>query len=96
MMISDLRLVVNEKLKYLFSELPLFYVLQKILSGVRILKHIKNSLRAKFKCLKVILSWYVENMLGVLLPFKISRSLIEFKPFKTSCEGIFFSIRIVF
>ena len=26
--------------------------------GVRILKHIKNGLRAKFKDLKVILSWY--------------------------------------
>ena len=25
--------------------------------GVRILKHFKNGLRAKFKCLKVILSW---------------------------------------
>ena len=35
-------------------------------------------------------------MLGVLLLFKNSRNLIEFKPFKTSCERIFFSIRIVF
>ena len=35
-------------------------------------------------------------MLGVSLLFKISRNLIEFKPFKTLCEHIFFSIRIVF
>ena len=35
-------------------------------------------------------------MLGALLLLKISRNLIEFKPFKTSCERIFFSIRIVF
>ena len=35
-------------------------------------------------------------MLGVLLLFKISRNLIEFKPFKTLCERIFFSIRIAF
>ena len=35
-------------------------------------------------------------MLGVLLLFKISRNLIEFKPFKTSCKRIFFSIRIAF
>ena len=28
-------------------------------------------------------------MLGVLLLFKISRNLIEFKSFKTSCERIF-------
>ena len=35
-------------------------------------------------------------MLGVLLLFKISRNLIEFKPFKKSCELIFSLIRIVF
>ena len=35
-------------------------------------------------------------MVGVLLLFKISRNLIKFKPFKTSCERMFFSIRIVF
>ena len=35
-------------------------------------------------------------MLGVLLLFKISRNLIEFKPFKTTRDRIFFSIRIVF
>ena len=35
-------------------------------------------------------------MLGVLLLLKISRNLVEFKPFKTSCERIFFSIKIVF
>ena len=46
---------------------------------MRVLKHIENGLRTKFKCLKVILSWSVENMLGVLLLFKISRNLIEFK-----------------
>ena len=34
-------------------------------------------------------------MLGVLLLFKIPRNLIEFKPFKTSWERIFFSIRNV-
>ena len=34
-------------------------------------------------------------MFGVLLLLKILRNLIEFKPFKTSCEGMFFSIRIV-
>ena len=28
-------------------------------------------------------------MLGVLLLFKISRNLIEFKPLKTSCKCIF-------
>ena len=63
---------------------------------MRILKHIKNGLRAKLKGLKVILSWQVDNMLGVLLLCKISRNLIEFKPLKTSGELIFFSIRIVF
>ena len=57
---------------------------------MRILKHIKNGLRTKFKGLKVILSWWVESMLGVLLLFKISRNLIEFKPVKTLCERIFF------
>ena len=31
-------------------------------------------------------------MLGVLLLFKISRNLIEFKAFKTSGKRIFFSI----
>ena len=35
-------------------------------------------------------------MLGGLLLFKISRNLIEFKSFKTSCGRIFISIRIVF
>ena len=63
---------------------------------VRIFGHIKNGLRTKFECLKVILSWWIENMLGVLLLFKISRNLIEFKPFKKSCELIFSLIRIVF
>ena len=29
-------------------------------------------------------------MLGILLLFKISRNLIEFRPLKTSCERIFF------
>ena len=64
--------------------------------GVHIMKHIKNGLWARFKSLKVISSCWVENMLGVLLLFKMSRNLIEFKPFKMSCERIFFSIRIVF
>ena len=63
---------------------------------MHILKHIRNGVRAKFKGLKLILSWYVDNMFGVLLLFKISRNLIEFKPFKMSCERIFFSIRMVF
>ena len=45
---------------------------------MHILKHIKNGLRVKSKCLKVILSWEVENMLGVLLLFKLSRNFIEF------------------
>ena len=35
-------------------------------------------------------------MLGVLLVFKISRNLIVFKLFKTSCERMFLSIRNVF
>ena len=35
----------------------------------------------------------VENLLGVLLLCKISRNLVESKPFKTSCELIFFQIR---
>ena len=35
-------------------------------------------------------------MLGVLLLFKILRNLIEFKSFKTSCERIFFLIRMSF
>ena len=47
-------------------------------------------------CLKAILSWRFENLLGVLLLCKISRNLVEFKPFKTSCEFIFFQIRIDF
>ena len=64
--------------------------------GCAYFEHVKNGLRAKFKCLKVILSLQVQHMLGVLLLFKISRYLIEFKPFKTSCERIFFSMRIVF
>ena len=45
---------------------------------VRIFEHIKNGLRTKFECLKVILSWLVENVFGVLLLLKISRNLIEF------------------
>ena len=57
---------------------------------MRILKHIEHGLRTKFKGLRVILSWQIENMLGVLLLCKISRNLIEFKPLKTSCERIFF------
>ena len=36
------------------------------------------------------LSWSLENLLGVLLLCKISRNLVEFKPFKTFCECIFF------
>ena len=35
-------------------------------------------------------------MLGVFLLFKISRNLIEFMPFKTSCKRMFFSIRVIF
>ena len=50
----------------------------------------------KFGCLKAILSWRFENLLGVLLLCKISRNLVEFKPFKTSYEFIFFQIRIDF
>ena len=57
---------------------------------MRILKHIENGLRTKFKGLKVIFSWQVESMLSILLLFKISRNLIEFKPVKTSRERIFF------
>ena len=52
--------------------------------------------RTEFECLKVILSWSVENLLGVLLLFKISRNLVECKPFKTSCECILFQKRIHF
>ena len=36
---------------------------------------IRNDLRTKFKCLKLILSPEVENLLGVLWLFKISRDL---------------------
>ena len=78
--------------KQKYSEIQMF----KTQGGVRIFGHIKNGLRTKFECLKVILSWYIENMLGVLLLFKISRNLSEFKPFKRSCELIFSLIRIVF
>ena len=54
-------------------------------------------LRRKLRRLKVISSWSVENFLAVLLLFKISRrDLVESKPFKTSCEFIFFLIRIDF
>ena len=35
-------------------------------------------------------------MLGVLLLFEILRNFMELKPFKTSCERILFSIRVVF
>ena len=35
-------------------------------------------------------------MLAVLLLYKISRNLVESKPFKTSCKFIFFQIRIDF
>ena len=44
----------------------------------------------KIFMLKIILSWSVENLLGVLLIFKISRNLVESKPFKTSCKFVFF------
>ena len=64
--------------------------------GVRIFKQIENGLRTKFGCLKAILSWWFENLLGVLLLCKISRNLVESKPFKTSCECIFFQIKIDF
>ena len=47
---------------------------------MRILKHIKHGLRTKFKGLKVILSWWIENMLGVLLLFKISRNSVKGTP----------------
>ena len=45
---------------------------------------------------KVPFKLVVENSLGVSLPFKISRNLLESKPFKTSCELIFLQIRIDF
>ena len=57
---------------------------------MHILKHIKDGLRTKSKGLKVVLSQQVESMLGVLLLFKISRNLIEFKPVKMPRERIFF------
>ena len=75
-----------------YSEIQMF----KTTMGVRIFGHTKNGLHTKFECLKVIFSLSIENMLGVLYLFKISRNLIEFKPFKRSCEFIFSIIRIVF
>ena len=46
---------------------------------VRIFReHIKSGLRTKFECL---IKLVVENTLGVLLLFKTSRHLIEFKLF---------------
>ena len=77
--------------KQKYSEIQMF----KTQGGVRIFGHIKNGLRTKVECFPVILSWWIENMFGFLLLFKISRNLIEFKPFEMSCELIFF-LRIVF
>jgi hypothetical protein len=35
----------------------------------------KNGLRTKFKGLKVILGWWMENLFGVVLLFQISENL---------------------
>ena len=64
--------------------------------GVRIFEQILNGLRTNFGCLKVIFSSSVENLFRVFLLFKILRNLVECKPFKTSCEFIFFQIKINF
>ena len=68
---------------------------------MRIFEQIYNGSRTKFGCLKVlkaILSSSGESFLGVLLLLKISRNLVlqRSKSFKTSCEFIFFQIRINF
>ena len=41
-----------------------------------LLRQVKYALRAKIKCLKVILTWWMENVLGVVLPHKISENLL--------------------
>ena len=55
--------------------------------GVRIFEQISNGSRTKYGCLKAILSWSLETLYGVLLLCKFQE---KFKPFKTSCEFIFF------
>ena len=45
----------------------------------------KNGSRAKFECLKIIL--VLNLVLGALLLLKISRNLVEFNSFKTSCQS---------
>ena len=39
---------------------------------------------------KVILTWYVENISGIVLLFKISENLLEFKLLKTSRKAPYF------
>ena len=64
-------------------------LLTQILSGgVIFSQQTKNSLCTKFECLNVILSWWVENMLGVVFLFKISEKLR--KPFKVSRKLSFY------
>ena len=68
----------------------------KIQGEVRISEQILNALRTQFGHLKSILSWSIENLLRVLLLSKISRNLVEFRLYKTSCEFIIFQIEIEF
>ena len=54
------------------------------------LLQIKNSLRAKVLRLKVILTWWMENLLGAVPVFKVSENLLESKPSKTSRKFPYF------
>ena len=51
---------------------------------------------ARTQNLDALDAWWFENLLGAVLLCKISRNLVESKPFKTSCKFIFFQIRIDF
>ena len=73
--------------EYMYSEIQMFQIQGD-------LNQFTNGSRTKFGCLKAILSCLLENELGVLLLWKISRNLVEFKTFKTPCKFLFFQIRI--
>ena len=54
------------------------------LGGLCLLRQVKYAFRAKRKCLKVILTWQMANLSGVVLLYEILEDLLESKPFKTS------------
>ena len=56
---------------------------------MRIFEQIRNGLRTKLECLKVILSWQVEHLLGVPSLFKILGNLLDFNNKNRFCKEKF-------